>query len=91
MTYARPTASQEVMPPVKAADYFGCLETPDPEFPGRSRVTWSPRFPFERDVRQWAALHVSRGEVRIWRREFSNGRFLRDIELPMLTITEEQA
>ena len=86
--YERPSAKGD-LPQEHRVAFHGRLEAPDPNHEGRFVVTLSPLFPFEADVRRWAHLFVSKGEVRVWRREFTNGRFVRDVELSLLEAVRE--
>lgn len=88
--YERPSAVPTAEAPKDRVAFHGRLEEPNPTQFGRVLVTLSPMFPFERDIRAWAALHVNRGEVRIWRRTWIDGRYRGDTELPLLTIQENE-
>lgn len=90
--YDRPSArTADPLPQERRVAFHGVCEEPNPEQPGRFLVHLSPLFPFERDLRAWARLYVAKGEVRVWRREFLNGRFVRDVELPMMASVEGEA
>lgn len=83
--YERPSSTQPqlVEAPKVRVSFWAICEIPDPDHDGRFLVKHSPSFPNEKDVRDWRNLHVSRGEVRMYRREVKPGT-VNDIELDRL-------
>lgn len=66
--------------------YWGTVEIPDHDNPHRYACKHSPSFPLERDIRDWARLHIHAGEVRIWQTRIHNGHIIQDTELNLLEV-----